>query len=174
LARIAGRLRSIEQEDHMLDYDVVHKTIPPLLIASHTVTIPTHDQVPAYLERAFTEAYSHIRQQGAKKNGPCLALWHQSAAVHANEEAEATVPIDRPIPAPDRVRVYTLPATEVVSVVHQGAFADFRQAHARLLAWIDTHGYRIAGSYREIYMQHDPSAMADAATEIQYPVEQAV
>jgi DNA-binding transcriptional MerR regulator len=174
LARIAARLRNIEKEDHMADYDVVLKTVPPLLSASHTVTIPTNGEVPAYLNAAFAEVYSHVKQRGAKENGPCLALWHQPAAVHVNEEAEAAVQIDRPIPGTDRVMVYTLPVTEVVSIVHQGAFSDFRQAHATLLEWIDANGYRVAGAYREVYMQHDPSAMAEAATEIQYPVAQAV
>ncbi len=176
LARIATRLRYIEQErSHGRLRRCTVKTVPSaLLIASHTVPIPTNGEVPIYLNAAFAEACSHVKQQGAKENGPCLALWHQPAAILADEKAEAAVPIDRPIPGTDRVKVYTLPPTEVVSTVHQGAFNNFRQAHAALLDWIDANGYRVAGAYREVYMQHDPSAMADAATEIQYPVEQAV
>src|SRR5690349_5912834 len=77
LARIATRLRQIESEDHMPNYDVVLKTVPPQLIASRRVIIPTNDQVPAYLNPAFAEAYSHLKQHGAKEAGPCLAMWHQ-------------------------------------------------------------------------------------------------
>jgi len=46
LARIATRLRQIESEETMSNYDVVLKTIPPMLVASRRVTIPTNDQVP--------------------------------------------------------------------------------------------------------------------------------
>ena len=122
LARIAARLRQIESEETMPDYDVVFKTIPPMLVASRRVTIPTNDQVPAYLGPAFTEAGNHVKQHGAKAVGPCLAIWHQAAEVHANEDAEAAVPIDHRIPSTERVQVYELPQQEVASAVHHGDF----------------------------------------------------
>jgi len=110
-----------------------------------------------------------------KETGPCLAVWHQPAAVLANEEAEAVVPIDRPVPGTDRVTVYALPPVQVASVVHrhQGEFDDFTQGHAALLTWIEANGYRVAGPYREVYINWDQSNMTDAATEIQYPVDAA-
>ena len=171
LARIATRLRQIESEETMSTYDVVLKTVPPLLIASRRVTIPTNDQVPAYIGPAFAEAYSHIKHHGAKETGPCLALWHQAADIYTNEEAEAAVPIDRTIPSTEHVKVYELPQQQVAAVVHHGAFEDFTQGHTAILTWMEANGYRAAGPYREIYIHH-ASNMADSATEIQYPVEQ--
>jgi DNA-binding transcriptional MerR regulator len=172
LARIATRLRQIESEGTMSDYEVVLKTIPPMLVASRRVTIPTNDQVPAYLEPAFTETYSHLKHHGAKDTSPCLAIWHQPADVYANEDVEAAVPIDHPIPSTERVQVYELPQQQVASVVHHGAFENFAQGHTAILTWIEASGYHIAGPYREIYIHHDTSNMAESATEIQYPVEQ--
>src|SRR5689334_20706419 len=61
LARIAARLKQIEEENTMPNYEVVLKTVSPLLVAARRVTIPTNDQVPAYLGPAFTEVYDHIR-----------------------------------------------------------------------------------------------------------------
>src|SRR5689334_21541853 len=49
LARISARLRQIELEDSMPNYEVILKTVTPMVIASRTVTIPTNDQVPKYL-----------------------------------------------------------------------------------------------------------------------------
>jgi DNA-binding transcriptional MerR regulator len=171
LARIATRLRQIESEDHMSDYDVVLKTIPPMLVASRRVTIPTNDQVPAYLGPAFTEAHSHLKHHGAKEIGPCLAIWHQSSDVYTNEVAEAAFPIDKHIPSTEQVQVYELPQQQVASVVHHGAFENFTQGHTALLTWIEANGYRVTGHYREIYIHHDADNMAETATEIQYPVE---
>ncbi|MBA3869038.1 MAG: MerR family transcriptional regulator [Anaerolineae bacterium] len=173
LARIAARLKQIELEDHMPDYDVVLKNIPAILIASRTVTIPTNDQVPAYLSPAYKEVYSHIKAQGGKDTGPCFAVWHQPAAVLANEVAEAAVPIDRLLSGTDLVKVYELPSAQVVSAVHHGDFENFTQLHAVLLSWIEANGYRVLGTYREIYINHDKSNLSDSATEIQYPVEKA-
>ncbi len=171
LRRIETRLRRIEQEDSMPDYEVILKTVPPTLIASRKVTIPTNDQAPQYLDPAWQAVFSHIAEQGAKDSGACLSLWHQSPEILANEVAEAAVPIDRSIPSSDLVQVYTLPPTQVASTVHHGNFADFTQAHTALLRWIEANGYRIVGAYRELYLQHDHNNMGDTATEVQFPVE---
>jgi DNA-binding transcriptional MerR regulator len=50
--RIKDRLVHLEQEEDMPEYDVTLKTAPYQLIASRSVTIPTNDQVPAYLDEA--------------------------------------------------------------------------------------------------------------------------
>ena len=171
LARIATRLRQIESEDTMPNYDVILKTVPPMLVASRRVTIPTNDQVPAYLGPAFTEAYAYLNHHGAKETGPCLALWHQPADVYTNEVAEAAVPIDRRILSTEHVQVYELPQQQVVSVVHHGAFEDFPQGHTAILTWVEANGYHITGPYREIYIHHDADNLAESTTEIQYPVD---
>ena len=173
LHRIEARLRQIEMENKMPNYDVVIKTIPTMLVASRRVTIPTNDQVPQYLGPAFTEAYEYVRKQGAKDTGACLALWHSPADVYENEDAEAVVPIDRLLKGNDKVKVYELPSTQVASVVHQGNFEDFTQGHAALLEWIDANGYQIVGPYREVYIRHDKTRLSESTTEIQVPVEKA-
>jgi DNA-binding transcriptional MerR regulator len=173
LLRIEARLRQIELEDKMPRYDVIVKTVPAMLVAARRVTIPTNDQVPQYLSPAFREAYDYVRRQGARDTGPCLALWHSPADVYENEDAEAIVPIDRPLKGTERVSVYELPSTQVAAVVHHGDFQDFTQGHAALLEWIDANGYQIVGPYREIYIEHEKSDLSDTTTEIQYPVEKA-
>jgi DNA-binding transcriptional MerR regulator len=170
LARIEARLRQIELEETMPNYDVVLKTVPAMIIASRRVTIPTNDQVPQYLGPAFTEAADHFKKQGGKETGPCLALWHQAADVYENEDAEAAFPIDRHLASTDRVKVYELPQAQVAAVVHHGDFENFTQGHTALLKWVEANGYRIVGPYREIYIKHDHDT-AESTTEIQYPVE---
>ena len=157
----------------MPQYDVVLKKTPAMLVAARRVTIPTNDQVPQYLGPAYTEVYDYVRNQGARDTGPCFALWHSPADVYENEDAEAVVPIDRPLKATDRVQVYELPSTQVAAVVHQGNFEEFTQGHAALLEWIDANGYQIVGPYREIYIRHEKEDLSDSTTEIQFPVEKA-
>jgi effector-binding domain-containing protein len=171
LNHIEARLRQIEMENKMPAYDVVLKTVPAVLIASRRVTIPTNDQVPEYLGPAYTETYDYIHRMGARDTGPCFALWHSPADVYQNEDAEAVVPIDRPLAGDDRVRVYELPSAQVAAAVHHGNFEDFTQGHAALLEWIDANGYKITGPYREIYIRHQKGQLSDSTTEIQFPVE---
>jgi DNA-binding transcriptional MerR regulator len=171
LTRIEVRLRQIELEDNMPNYDVVLKTVPAMLVASRRVTIPTNDQVPDYLGPAFTETYDYLKQHGVPDTGLCLTVWHTPADVYANEDAEAAVSIDRSLAGTDRVRVYELPPAQVASVVHHGNFEDFTQGHTALLKWIEANGYRITGPYREIYLKHDKRNLKDSTTEIQFPVQ---
>lgn len=160
-------------ENKMPKYDVVVKNTPMMLVASRRVTIPTNDQVPQYLGSAYMEVYDYVHKQGAKDTGPCFALWHSPSDVYENEDAEAVVPIDRPLQGTERVKVYELASTQVAAVVHHGEFEDFTQGHAALLEWIDSNGYRIVGPYREIYIKHEKSKLSDSTTEIQFPVEKA-
>lgn len=173
LARIEARLRQIELEDRMPTYDVVIKMTPPMIVAACRVTIPTNDQVPQYLGPAYAEVYEYVRREGAREVSACMTLWHSPADVYANEDAEAIVVIDRKLSGTDRVKVYELPPVQVASVVHQGNFEEFTGGHAALLEWIDANGYRTAGPYREIYIQHPRDPLADTITEIQFPVEKA-
>jgi DNA-binding transcriptional MerR regulator len=173
LLRIEARLRQIELEAKMPKYDVVIKTVPAMLVAARRVTIPTNDQVPQYLGPAYTEVYDYIRKHGLKDDGQCMTLWHSPADVYANEDAEAIVVIDRELPGTDPVKVYELPPTQVAAVVHHGDFEEFTQGHAAALEWIDANGYRVVGPYREIYIKHEKSNLADTITEIQFPIGKA-
>ena len=171
LHRIESRLRQIEMENKMPNYDVVIKNAPAMLVASCRMTIPTNDQVPQYLGPAFDEVYDYIRKQGAKDTSPCFALWHSPSDVYENEDVEAIVPIDRQIKEAGRIKIYELPITQVAAVVHQGNFEDFTQGHAALLEWIDANGYKIVGPYREIYIKFNHQNLADTTTEIQFAVK---
>lgn len=170
LSRIEARLRQIEQEHTMSNQEVVLKTVAPVLVASRRIRIPTNDQVPDHLGPAFAEATQHAQAHGAHPNGACLALWYTSADTLSDEEAEAAVPLDRPVPASERVQVYELPQVQVAAWVHDGDFNDFTQGHAILLDWIEANGHRPAGPFREIYIRNDAEG---STTEIQYPVERA-
>ncbi len=171
LMRIEARLGQIEQEDRMADIDVALKKVPATWIASRRFVIPTNDQAGKYLGQAYQEVYEYINRCGVKPAGPHLAFWRQPAKVLANEDVEAAVPIAQPIPGTDRIQVYETPAVQVVYTVHQGEFVNFRNEHIALLQWIEANDLKIIGPYREIYINHDPHNMVEAATEIQYPVE---
>ena len=140
----------------MPHHEVVKKTVPPLWVASRRITIPTNDQVPEYLNPTFEEVFKFIGEQGAKPGSPHLALWHTSAETLADEDAEAAVPIDRPLTGSETVKVYELPQVEVASAVHHGDFSEFTQLHTALLGWIEANGYRVSGPFRELYLEHDP------------------
>jgi DNA-binding transcriptional MerR regulator len=171
LARIATRLRQIELEDKMSQYDVVLKNTPSMKVVSRRITIPTNDEVPKYLDSAFTEIWEHVTRQQVSVVGPHFTIWHQSPDVVTDEVVEAIVPVNKVIAGTDHIEVYELVETQVVCAVHHGHFEDFTQLHTAILQWIEANGYEPVGGYREVYIKHNPNDYSDSITEVQFPVK---
>ncbi len=169
LQRVEARLRQIEQENTMPDYDVVIKRVDPILVAGVRDIIPTYPQQGHLWEKL--EAY--LQRQNISPSGACLTVYH---ADEPQIDAEVCEPLAKAVPASDRVKVHELPALEMAaSVVHHGPFTTIPEAYQAIIKWIDVNGYRCIGPVREIYLQTpkesgsqtDPSTV----TEVQFPVE---
>ncbi len=176
LARVETRLRQLEQENTMPDYDIRLKKVEPLLVASVRDTIPDWEQVTPTFNRLFDEVYGYATSQGAVIAGPGFDLWHEDGPPSGADMAvEAAFPIVAPIPDSERVKVSHLPAVETMaSAIHRGPFRGIGQAHEAIVRWTKANGRRICGPSREVYLQYerdgDPSAYV---TEVQYPVTEA-
>lgn len=172
LARITARLRQIEMENKMSQYDVILKTVPSMTVVSRRITIPTNDEVPDYLDSAFSEVWEHIHVNKGVSAGTNLTIWYQAPDVYTNEVVEAIVPVKNVLPQTERIKVYELEETQVASAVHHGDFEDFTQLHTAILQWVEANAYDLVGGYREIYIKHNPDDYNDSTTEVQFPVKQ--
>lgn len=170
LQRIDVRLCKLHQEDRMPSYDVVVKTTAAQLVLSKRIVVPTNDQVPAYLDKAYAELGDYAARNGVKQIGPNLTLWYTPSDVFSNEEVEVAIPIDRSLPSQGDLVCRELPSVEVAAAVHQGEFAQFQQLYPSLLSWISDHGYQINGPSREIYIHHDCDNLQQSTTEVQFPI----
>lgn len=170
LARIEARLKTIDMEDMMPDYDVVLKQVDAQLVAG------VRDKLASYPEvgRLFNEVYGHLVRFGI--NGPSqigVAIWHDEGHKDSGIDGEAAVYLKAPVPEDERVRVYELPGALMASVIHKGAFNKFNLAYEALLRWVEANGYRIAGPNREIYLECSAPIRQDDdsyVTELQLPV----
>jgi effector-binding domain-containing protein len=166
LARVAARLKQIEQEDTMPTYDVVLKPVEPVLVASVRQTLQSYPQVG----QLIGEVYGHLEQFGA--GGICAAIWHDEEYKDHDIDGEGVVLIDRRVPEGQRVKVYELPAATMATAVHHGSYSNFSQAYNAILSWIETNGYRIVGPNREVYLKGGGAQDDESfVTEIQFPVE---
>jgi effector-binding domain-containing protein len=171
LERVEARLRLIEQEAVMSDYDVGIKKIDPILVAGVRGIIPTYPEQGLLWQKL--EGY--LQQQGAVPSGPCFTVYYSD---EPEIDAEVCEPLSAPLPAAGQVLVHQLPAVDkMASLVHRGPFTTLVEAYNALIKWIETNGYRITGPGRELYLeipkkpgdQNDP----DTLTEIQFPVVKA-
>lgn len=173
LARLQSRLLEIQQEGKMPNYEVVLKSIEPQLVAATQGVIPNYQDCEPTFHRLFDQAYGYVFQQGIKRVGSGIAVYHDTKLRDQDIPVEASVAIYDKIPGNDQISVYELPAVDTMAcLVHQGAFTTLGQAYSALLGWVEVNGYRVIGSTREIYLQYEREGdPAEYVTEVQLPVE---
>ncbi len=171
LTRVEARLRQIEMENVMSNYEVVIKKVEPLQVASVRGIVPTYSQQSGL----WNELYGQVGRYGNQFVGACLSLYYDEEYKERDVDVEVCQPIGGKVNTQGRVKVYELPAATVACVVHHGPFSTISQAYNALVKWIETGSYRIVGAAREVYLQapaqagiqNDPNTV----TEIQMPVE---
>lgn len=172
LARVEARLRLIETEGNMPDYEIIIKQVPPLRVASVRGVIPTYPEQG----ELWGALESELARQRFQTNEPCFTIYHDAEYRDRNIDSEVCEPVgNAAVESRGRLKVYELPAVTAASIVHHGTFETLTNAYNVILKWIEDNGYRICGPEREIYLhtgsgpvrQDDPNYV----TEVQFPVE---
>ncbi|MEM7128175.1 MAG: MerR family transcriptional regulator [Chloroflexota bacterium] len=169
LMRVAARLNQIEMEGKMSEYDVVVKSVDPILVAGRRILVTENKEYPVGLPEAFEEAHNYVQEHG-KQAGQSIAVWYTPMDAE-EEDVEAAFPIETSITGTDRIKVHELPKEEVASVIFKGNMNNFMQGYDAILQWIEANDYTVSGPFREVY--HDFSDRSNVAIEIQFPVEKA-
>ncbi len=170
LARVEARLKQIEQEGKMPDYDVIVKRVEPVRVAGIRDE-GNSETIGAISGRLFGEVAAFVQRTSAGFGGPPMMLYG-----YANEcpewQIEAVMPVSRAVPGDGRVEVRELPGVEMMAcTVHRGEFDTLGQAYQAVMGWIEANGYRICGESREVYLQFDADAPVHNVTELQFPIE---
>jgi effector-binding domain-containing protein len=169
LTRIEARLRQIEQENTMPNYDVVLKKVEPIQVASIREILPNYPSVG----RLFYELEDYLHQQGITQCEKCAAIWHDTEYKESDIDGEAIVVLEQSISSNERIKVYELQGYETAAcLVFQGSYSQLSQPYNDLLSWIERNGYRIIGPNREFYIDGGSEQDNESyVTEIQFPVE---
>lgn len=169
LLRVAARLRQIEQENVMSDYEVIIKKSEPITVASIREILPNYFAIT----QLFQELYQFLGQQGITKFGYDAAIWHDLGYKESDVDAEAVLAVPSGTKGNDRIKIYELQGYDAIAcVVHHGSYQDFPKAYEHLLTWIENNGYRCIGANREFYIQGGSEFDNESyITEIQFPVE---
>jgi len=178
LARVEARLRQIELEGTMPEYEVVFKTVPPQRV------IGIRDVIPGYrdVERLFEALRAHLQTQNVVPDAayPYIAIYYDAEYHDRGVDAEAAALLPRPLPGTPRTVVHELPGVETMAcIVHQGGYEGLSEAYNTLMAWTEANRYHVTGPNRDVYLQGlepglgaapgpDP---ANYITEVQFPVQ---
>lgn len=178
LERVAARLKMIEEEGKMSDYEVVLKPVQSLKIVSAREVVPTPAQMRERCIALTNEVCAMLGSDRLKDVTLSLALYHDNNAEGIDVEMAMALPESSAPPVPSgRVKVYELPAVPTMaSAIYHGSYDDFGavgNVYGAVVKWIEANGYRMIGPSRELYLRapqlgvNDPSGIM----EIQFPVD---
>jgi DNA-binding transcriptional MerR regulator len=169
------RLRQVETEGRVGEYDVVVKPLEPQHVAmvDTTATAFGNDTLGPIFGRLFGELYGELDRLGVAPAGPQMALYEPSEDPDSPITVMASVPIDEADAVrSNRIVVADLPAVARAAVtIHRGSMACVDEGYRALLRWADDTGEQIDGFSREVYLEcsGDPETWV---TELQFALHE--
>ncbi|HML25033.1 MAG TPA: MerR family transcriptional regulator [Aggregatilinea sp.] len=185
LARVEVRLKQIDQEGKMPEYEVLLKAVEAQWIASVRQTLSSWEQEDfgPTVSGMFAQVGEYLNRQDIKPVGPGMALYHadrlvENSSQRGEPDIETALPTARPVPDSDLITIRQMPKTQVAYAVHRGSFTGLLAAKQAIVAWVEANGYQCTGPFCEVYLHFDDDHQANQDSpyhviEIQLPVTKA-
>ena len=172
LSRIEYYLDSMRQEAKNMEYNVIIKELPEVIVASVRKVIPNYD--------AFNTLYPEMGKQMEAQNLTCLTPEYCFTIYHDGEYKESDIDVEICEAVTEfgqdteTMKFKQIGKIETAAcVMHKGPYTTLGKAYAAIMNWIEQNGYEIIGLPRESY--HDgiwnKENPEDWLTEVQLPVK---
>ncbi len=178
LARVAARLREIEEEGKPSQYDIVTKSVAPQWIVSTRQNVAHVDEMGELCWNLHAQLRAWSVEQNLLPLPPpapqLLNLYYNSEYVETDLDLEAAVLIS---PPPKTRKKQDAPYTVrelqgeklVASGLHRDEMREIPKLIQALLTWVSVNNYDIVGPAREIHLV---DRTADAPlVEMQVPIK---
>jgi DNA-binding transcriptional MerR regulator len=177
LRHIESRLRQIEEQGSLANYDVVVKSAPAQPYLSARATFPQFGDVIAALRQV-------VRAVGGRASTPHdnLVVVAHSDFEDENLDLEIGYALGRdirkavPLSPQLTLTARELPAVPTLAtVVRSGPAPELHLAFGALGTWMENNGYRVAGPCREVFLEppFQTPGSDQVTVEIQFPVSKA-
>lgn len=148
-------------------FEIVRIPSYPAVVVSATCR---NHEIGETLMRVLPRALEQAVRNDAAISGPPFArylCWREHDC-----DLEGGLPVAHSVPSEGEVRAAQIGGCTAAKTVHTGPYSGLSEAHRAAIAWIEQHGYRVAGSPWESYID-DPSEVADPShlrTEVFWPI----
>lgn len=180
LARVAARLKQIEQEGQPPKYEVVLKTAEQLWIASVRGIVPKVEMMDEVRYKRLQALYGGLAEAQVSPREPEIFIYHNTEYTDTDIDMETATAIDKAdakrLTANGAVLARELPAAEqVASVIQRGPLWEVPQAIIALFTWIGANDFTSSGGIREYHLRWRELELAeeafkDVTLEMQIPV----
>lgn len=175
---IESRIRQINEQGVLADYDVVLKSIPALRVLTVRRVLPEIAEMRAMMLNMLHVLPSQV---GARRLRHMIVITHAEAYDTENFDVEIGYivddSLDKGVSLPDGspMAVRTLePVETMATVTRVGASRLGSGCYHALAHWIEGNAYRIAGPGREVFLHLEANRDEEMVTEILMPIEKAL
>ncbi len=181
LSETQGRLSRIEfilqgkQEERIMSYSATIKRIPEQTVYSVEMTMPSFEAYFTEIPALGAKIKEHYPDLKCATPSYCFCINRDHEWKESDNHIEFGEAVTEIMPDFDDVRFHTMPATDVVSVMHRGPYEDMNAAFVFAIEWLEANGYKVADDPRCSYIDGiwNKDDVADWLTEIQIPVQKA-
>lgn len=173
LARVAARLKHIEQEGRMPTQEVILKSID----AQHVLSIREIVATPPSVGTLLMECFSALSAHGIPLVGAPNAIFYDEEYKPTNLDTEIALPVtvalkqDLPLKDGRALVIRELPAIpSAACIIHNRGFDTIHESYLTVAQWIEANGYRITGPSREVYLRPSDE-QGNTLTEIQFQID---
>ena len=129
------------------DLDVVVRRRPPGRWASLRAEVARGTD----LAPLFVEVETHVQRHNARAAAPHACIVHKASRRHRS--IELLIPIDRSVPATDRVRIVSTPSAQVASSLVVGGYDRLGEVATELGVWANRTGRQVTGPPWYVYLR---------------------
>ena len=159
-ANVTTSLRTEMLPSEMTTYEVTLKevTAQPTLVVPAVTTWP---EFPTLWGQLLDDVWTHLRANNINSGCPNVMLYLDN-----QPHVEVGVLNRRNCPPGGHVVASTLPAGQVATAVHTGAYSGIGNAHQAVLDWSADNGIPLSGVRWEVYGPHqeDPAELRTEVT----------
>ncbi|MDJ0952155.1 MAG: MerR family transcriptional regulator [Acidimicrobiia bacterium] len=172
LDRVESRLRLIESEGEMSDYEIVLKEID----AQHVLSLREIAPEPSHVGTMIGDGFAALMPAGIMPTAPCFSLYHDPEFKPDHIDVEIAYPVPADVttapqtPAGRSFGHRIVPGGKMAVTIHQAGYDTIDQAYGALGKWLEANGLGMAGPPQEAYLTA-PDDPGGPITEIRIPVE---
>lgn len=168
---LEAAIKRLREDDKMMKYDVVLKTIPERYVASVRKVIPAYDKEGELWGIMMSETAA----QSMKIADPCygLAVFHDEGFKESDVDVEVQMSVEGKYNDTNSVKFKTVAPVEIASATYKGSYEQLTDVHRAVANWVRDNGYEFTAPMFCIY--HVSPAQTnnpdELVTEVCYPVK---